>query len=88
MDEEEIEVTEAPGLVLEAGLLEGVLALVVVVPELGGDEDVFALDDAFVNGAADALAGFFAVGVVPGTVNVAVAKLDCLVDLRIGEEAS
>jgi len=59
------------------------LALVVVVPQLGSDEDVLALDDALINGLANAFSSLLAVGVVPGTINVAVAELDGLVDLFI-----
>lgn len=81
VDEEQVEVAQPPGLVLQLGLLMCVLALVVVVPELAGDEDVLALDDALVDGATNALAGLGAVGVVPCAVDVAVAQLDGVVDL-------
>lgn len=80
VDEEEIEVLETPGLKLELGLLVRVLALVVVVPELGGDEEVFSLHQALVNGASDALASLGAVGVVPSTIEVTVSELDGVVD--------
>lgn len=52
--------------------------LVVVVPEFGDDEDFFALDEAFVDGALDALAGLALVLVVVGAVEEAVADLDGL----------
>lgn len=80
VDEEEVEVVETPGLKLELGLLVGVLALVVVVPELGGDKELLSLHEALLNGAADTLTGLGAVGVVPGTIEVTVSKLDGVVD--------
>ena len=82
MDQEQVEVAETPGLILEAGLLERVLPLMVVVPELGGDEEILALDDTLLNGTADALSCLGAVGVVPRAVDVAVANLDGIVYLE------
>jgi hypothetical protein len=41
-----------------------VFAAVVVVPELRGDEDVLALDEAVLDGTLDALTGLFFVLVV------------------------
>jgi hypothetical protein len=41
-----------------------VFAAVVVVPELRGDEDVLALDEAVLDGTLDALAGLFFILVV------------------------
>lgn len=81
VDQEQVEVAETPGLILEAGLLERVLPLMVVVPELGGDEEILALDDTLLNGTADTLSCLGAVGVVPRPVDVAVAKLDGIVYL-------
>ena len=81
MDQEQVEVAETPGLILEAGLLERVLPLMVVVPELGGDEEILALDDTLLNGTANTLSCLGAVGVVPRAVDVAVAKLDGVVYL-------
>jgi len=52
--------------------------LVVVVPEFGDDKDFFALDEAFFDGALDALAGFVFVLVVVGAVEEAVADFDGL----------
>lgn len=52
--------------------------LVVVVPELGDDEDVFTLDETFFDGTLDALACFAIVLVVVCAVKEAVADLDGL----------
>lgn len=62
------------------GLRESVFFAVVVVPELGDDEDVFALDESFVDGSLDALSCFSLVLVVVGTVEEAVADFDGLDD--------
>jgi hypothetical protein len=56
------------------------LALVVVVPELGSDEEVLSLDQALINGASNTLASLGAVGVVPSTIEVTVSELDGVVD--------
>jgi len=74
--------------VLELELLEGVveggrdvLGVVLVVPELGGDEDVLAAQAGDVDeGALDALADLALVLVDLGEVEVAVARLEGLVD--------
>ena len=54
------------------------LALVVVVPQFGGDENIFTLDEAFIDGSLDSLAGLFLVLVVISTVKEAVALFDGL----------
>jgi hypothetical protein len=74
----EVDVPQTPGLVLELGHLESMLAAVIVVPELGGDEDVLALHQTLGDGALDALASLLLVLVVVGTVEQAVAGLDGL----------
>lgn len=78
MNEIQINVSQTPSLVLGFGLSESMVFLVVVVPEFGDDEDVFALDEAFVDGALDALACFVLVLVVVGAVKEAVADFDGL----------
>lgn len=55
-------------------------SLVVIVPQLRGDEEVLTLDDTLLDGAADTLTGLFAVGVVVGTVDLTVAELDGIVN--------
>lgn len=55
------------------------LALVVVVPQLRGNEQVLALDDALADGPTDTLARLLAVLVVPGAIDVAIPKLDGVV---------
>jgi hypothetical protein len=54
------------------------LAAVVVVPEFGGDKDVFTLDQSFIDGTLDTLAGFFLVLVVVCTVKQSIANLNGL----------
>jgi hypothetical protein len=55
-----------------------VFLAVVVVPEFGDDEDVFALDESFVDSTLDALSCFFFVLVVVRTVEETVAYFDGL----------
>lgn len=78
MDQVEIDVSETPGLVLELGHGQGMLALVVVVPELGGDKDVLTLDEALADGALDTLASLLLVLVVVRSVEESVTSLDGL----------
>ena len=52
--------------------------LVVVVPQLGDDEDLLTLDEAFFDRALDALACFVLVLIVVCAVEEAVADFDCL----------
>lgn len=78
MDEVKIDVSQPPRLILGFRLSKGVVFLVVVVPELGDNENFFTLDQAFSDGALDALAGFVLVLVVIGAVKEAVADFDGL----------
>lgn len=78
MDQVKIDVSETPGLVLELGHGQGMLALVVVVPELGGDEDVLTLDEALADGALDTLTSLLLVLVVVRSVEESVTSLDGL----------
>lgn len=80
MDEVEVEVVETPLGHLTLGHGHGMLAAVVVVPELRGDEEILALDEAVLDGPVDALARLGAVAVVVGAVDMAVAHLDGVVD--------
>ena len=66
MHDVEIEVVDAP--VFELLFADGLDAVVVVegIPELGDEEEVFAFDDAFFDGAGDTLAGFYLVAVICG----------------------
>jgi hypothetical protein len=74
----EIDPTQPPRFVLRFGLCESVFFAVVVVPELGDDEDVFTLDESFVDGALDALSCFLFVLVVVSAVEETVAYFDGL----------
>lgn len=58
-----------------------ILGLVLVIPQLGGEEDVLALQAGdLCKGLLDALAGLLLVAVDLGEVDVAVADLEGLVD--------
>jgi hypothetical protein len=59
-------------------LRESVFLAVIVVPELGDDEDVLTLDESLVDGTLDALSCFLFVLVVVCTVEEAVADFDGL----------
>src|SRR5687768_6291970 len=54
------------------------LIAVVVVPELRGDEDVLALDEALFDSSTDALACLLLVTIVVRTIKQPVTGLDCL----------
>lgn len=55
------------------------LLAVVVVPQLGGDENVLALDKAFLDGSLDTLAGFLLVLVVVCAIEQTIPNFDGLV---------
>lgn len=82
VDDVEVEVVDAP--VLELLFADWLHAVFVVeaVPELADDEELFALDEAFIEGLLDALSAFGFVAVVAGAVEEPVAGLDGVVDLR------
>lgn len=54
------------------------LLLMTRIPHFRGDEDIFSLDNAFVNGPSDAVARFFFVSVIVGTIEQSVTRLDGL----------
>lgn len=64
MDDIEVEVVDPP--VFELLFADGLNAVVVVegIPEFGYEEKVGAFDNAFLNGASDALARFLFVAVI------------------------
>lgn len=78
MDEVQVNVTQTPSLVLLLCLRESMIFAMVVVPQLGDNEDFFTLDDAFLNGTLDTLTGLALVLVVIGTVEKAVPDFDGL----------
>lgn len=78
MNEVQINVSQTPSVVLSFRLGESMVFLVVVVPELGDDENLLTLDKAFFDGALDALACFALVLVIICAVEEAVADFDCL----------
>lgn len=80
MDQEEIEVVEAPPLELLADNGFNLVLLVEGVPEFRGDEEVFAFNKAFINCALDTLASDLLVAVIECTVKEAVTGLDGVVD--------
>ena len=82
MNEVQINVSQTPNLVLSFGLGESMVFLVVVVPELGDDENLLTLDKAFFDGALDALACFALVLVVVCAVEEAVSDLACGLSIR------
>ena len=81
VDDVQIEVIDAP--IRELFLADGTHALFVVerVPELGDEEQLFALHEAVGDGSLYSFAGFFLVAVVASTVEQAVPGLDRVVDL-------
>ena len=64
MNEVEVEIVDAP--VCELLAADGLDSVAVVegVPELGDEEKIFALDEAFFDGAGHAFAGFLFVAVI------------------------
>lgn len=83
MDQVQVDVAKAPGFVLCLCHLNGMLLAVVVVPQLGGDENVLALDKAFLDGSLDALAGFLLVLVVICTIEETIANFNRLVCVSV-----
>lgn len=55
------------------------LLAVVVVPQLGGDEDVLTFYQAVGNGAADTLTGLLLILIVVGAIEEAVTSLNGLI---------
>lgn len=78
MNQVQVDVSKTPGFVLCLGHGIGMFPLVVVVPELGSDEDVLALDQALGDRALDSLACLLFVLVVVSSIEAAVASLDRL----------
>lgn len=78
VDEEEVNVSQAPRLVLLFHHGKSMLFAVVVVPKLSGHENVFALDKTLLDCSLDSLPGFLFVLVVVGTIEEPVASFDRL----------
>ena len=84
MDQIKINVTQPPCFVLRFGLRQSVLLAVVIVPKLSDDEDIFTLDESFVDSSLDALSCFLFVLVVVGTIEETVAFFDGLDQVNLG----
>jgi hypothetical protein len=69
---------------LETGIKAFLDAVGVDVPQLGGDKEVLALDEAGVDGGLDALADILLVLVGQRSVNMAVPDLDGMIDGLLG----
>lgn len=80
VDEVKIDVSETPGLVLSLGHGQGMISSVIVVPELGGDEDILTFHKAVLDGALDALTSLLLVLVIIRSIEQSVACLDSLFD--------
>lgn len=78
MDEIEVNVSKTPLLILPFGHLDSYVLAVVVVPELGGDEDFLSLDQAVLDGLLDTLTSLLFILVVVGSVEESVAGFDGL----------
>lgn len=78
MNEEKVNVSQPPRFILLLGHGQRMFFAMIVVPELGRDEDVLALDKAVGDGFTDALAGLFLVLVVVCAIEQSVADFDGL----------
>lgn len=80
VDEVKIDVSKTPSLVLSLGHRQGMISSVIVIPELGGDEDILTLHKAVLDGALDALTSLLLILVIVCSVEESVACLDSLCD--------
>lgn len=78
MDEEKINVAKAPSFILSFCHGHRMLSSVVVIPNFGGHKDIFAFDQPFADGSADALAGFLLVLIIVGAIKQPVSRFDGL----------
>lgn len=83
MNQVQVDVAKAPRFVLRLCHLDGMLLAVVVVPQLGGDEDVLALYKAFLDSSLDTLAGFLLVLVVVRPIEQTIPNFDGLVCVSV-----
>lgn len=83
MDEVQVDVAKTPGFVLCLCHLDGMFPLVVVVPQLGGDEDVLALDKALFDSSLDTLTRLLLVLVVVCTIEQTIPDFDGLVCISV-----
>lgn len=83
MNQIQVDVSESPGLILRVGHGQRVFSAVVVVPQLGRDEDFCAHHDPFFDRPSDPLTGLFFVLVVVRSVEESVSLFDGLVRTTI-----
>lgn len=88
MHQEEVDVAQTPSFIFQLRHLKSMFASMIIVPKLGGDEHIFALHNAFVDSSTDTLSSFSTVSIVPRTIDVTVAELDSVIDLRVEEFVS
>ena len=78
MDEEKIDIAQAPSLVLSLRHGQGVGLAVIVVPQLGGDENVLALHQTLLNRPLDAVSGPLFILVVISPVKKSISDFEGL----------
>lgn len=78
MDQEKVNVSKTPSFILLLGHSQRMFFSVIVVPQLGRDENLLALDEPVRDGFPDAIAGFFLVLVVVCSVKESVSDFDGL----------
>lgn len=83
VDQVQVDVAKSPGFVLCLCHLDGMFPLVVVVPQLGGDEDVLALDKALFDSSLDTLARLLLVLIVVCTIEQTISDFDGLLCVSI-----
>lgn len=78
VDQEEINVPKSPCIVLGFGHLQSMFGPMIVVPQLGGNEDVLSLHQAIFDCALDTLACFGLVLVIVCSVEETISNVDRL----------
>ena len=78
MNQEKINVSQAPSIILGLCHWYCLFFTVVVVPEFHGYKNVFTLYEAVFDGAENAFASFFFVLVIVGAVEESVTRFDSL----------
>ena len=85
VDQEQVNVAQAPCLILLLDHRKRMFLAVVVIPELCGDEDILALYKTLINGALDALACLFLILVIVRSVEESVTGFDGLLHLLVDQ---
>lgn len=78
MDQIEVNISQAPRIILRLGHGQRMFVTMIIVPQLGGNKYILSFDQTCIDGSPDTFTGLCFILVVVCTVEKSVSFFDCL----------